>query len=94
MDGSDAMSKQVPWNKIILEEFISLSSLTKDEEEVIRTRVAGWTITEQAMKLGMSISKVNAITKRLKIKYDQVQPYSCLLPPRKHSVEETYQDTH
>lgn len=88
------MSKQVPWNKIILEEFISIASLTKEEEEVMRTRVAGWTIVEQSMRLGMSVSKVNFIIKRLKKKYDSVQPYSPILPPRKSSVEETYMDTH
>lgn len=88
------MSKQVPWNKIILEEFIRLASLSKEEEEVMRTRVAGWTVTEQSMKLGMSVSKVNKITQRLKVKYDGVQPYSCILPPRKFSAKETYMDTH
>lgn len=88
------MSKQVPWNKIILEEFINIASLTKEEEEVMRTRVAGWTIVEQSMRLGMSVSKVNFIIKRLKSKYDAVQPYSPILPPRKSSVQETYMDTH
>lgn len=86
------MSKQVPWNKVILEEFISIGGLTKEEEEVMRTRVAGWTITEQSMKLGMSVSKVNFIIKRLKHKYDEAQKYSPILPPRRNSVEETYMD--
>lgn len=88
------MAKQVPWNKIILEEFISIASLTKEEEEIMRTRVAGWTVTKQSMELGMSRSKVNFLIKRLKIKYDQVQPYSPILPPRKHSAEEVYMDEH
>lgn len=88
------MSKQVPWNKIIAEEFISIASLSKTEEEILRTRIAGWTITQQAMTFGMSESSVNRIVKRLKVKYDQVQPYSVLLPPRKFSAEETYLDTH
>lgn len=48
------MSKQVAWNKIILEEFISLACLTKTEEMIIRTRVSGWTITKQAYELHMS----------------------------------------
>ena len=33
------MSKQVPWNKIILETFISLAVLTDEEEKILRTRV-------------------------------------------------------
>lgn len=88
------MSHQVPWNKIILEEFISQAILTQEEEEVMRTRVAGWTITKQAMELGMSVSKVNKITRRLKLKYDLIQKYDPILPPRRYSAEETYLDTH
>ena len=88
------MSREIRWNKIILEEFIRLGCLTKEEEQVMRTRVAGWTITEQSLKLGMSPSKVSKIVKRLKLKYDDVQPYSPLLPPRKTSAAEIYMDTH
>lgn len=88
------MAKQVPWNKIILEEFISLACLSKEEEQIMRTRVAGWTVTKQAMEFGMSEATVARIIKRLKAKYDIVQKYSVLLPPRKHSAEETYMDNH
>lgn len=88
------MSKQVPWNKIILERFIDLGALTKDEEIIMRTRVAGWTRVQQSMELGMSLATVDRIIKRLKIKYDHVQRYDPILPPRKESVEETYMDTH
>lgn len=85
-------AKQVPWNKIILEEFISLASLSKDEEMIMRTRVAGWTRIEQSMKLGMSLSTVDRLISRLKVKYDGVQKFSPILPPRKYSAQETYMD--
>lgn len=88
------MAHQVMWSKIVLERFIELALLTKEEEEIIRTRVAGWTVTKQAMELGMSESKVNKIIARLKIKYDNVQKYDPILPPRKVSSKETYMDTH
>lgn len=88
------MSKQVLWCKVILERFIEQACLTKDEEAVMRTRVAGWTITKQAMELGMSPSTVNRIIKRLKAKYDVVQKYDPMLPPRKESAEEVYMDNH
>lgn len=88
------MSHQVLWNKIILERFIELATLTKDEEAVMRTRVAGWTITKQSMELGMSVSTVNRIIERLKKKYDAVQKYDPILPPRKSSAQELYMDTH
>lgn len=87
------MAHQVPWNKIILEEFIKEAMLTKEEEEIMRTRVAGWTRVEQSMKLGMSTQKVDRIIMRLKNKYDQVQRYNPILPPRKFSAKELYMDT-
>lgn len=88
------MSNQVPWNKVILERFIELAVLTKDEEAIMRTRVAGWTITQQSIELGMSVSTVNRIIDKLKKKYDAVQKYDPILPPRKSSAKELYMDTH
>lgn len=81
-------------NKFIVETFEELAMLTDEERAVLRTRVSGMTIVEQSMKLGMSTSKVSAIIKRLKKKYDDVEKYTPLLPPRKHSAKEDYMDTH
>lgn len=86
------MSKQVPWNKIILETFIEEGCLTKEEEIIIRTRVAGWSRTKQSYELGLSMSSVDRIIKSLKLKYDNVQKYNPLLPPRKGSAQETWLD--
>lgn len=88
------MTMQVPWGKVILEAFIEEANLTKEEEMIMRTRVAGWTITRQAMELGMSESSVNRCISRLKRKYDYAQKYSAILPPRKESAAELYMDTH
>ena len=86
------MSHQVIWTKFILERFIDVGNLTKDEEAVMRTRAAGWTRTEQSMKLGMCLSTIVRIIKRLKVKYDRSQKYDVLLPPRKLSSQELYMD--
>ena len=86
------MSKQVPWNKVILETFIADALLTKEEEMIMRTRVAGWTRTKQSMELGMSLSSIDRCIQRLKVKYDYCQKYNPLLPPRKSSAAETYMD--
>lgn len=86
------MAKQVPWNKIIVEKFIEDAMLTQDEEMILRTRVAGWTRTKQAMELGMSVSTVDKIIATLKKKYDNVQKYNPILPPRKSSAKETWLD--
>lgn len=86
------MSKEVPWNKIIVETFIDEAMLTKDEEMILRTRVAGWSRTKQSMELGMSVSTVDRIIAMLKKKYDNVEKYNPLLPPRKSSAKETWMD--
>lgn len=86
------MAHQVLWTKIIVEEFISLAFLTEEEEAVMRTRAAGHTITEQSIELNMCKRKIDYIIAKLKKKYDAVQPYSVLLPPRKTSQEELYMD--
>lgn len=88
------MAHQVPWNKIIVERFIEVACLSEEEEWILRTRVAGWSITKQAMELGYSVSTINRIVSTLKKKYDNVSKYDPLLPPRKSSTQETWQDTH
>lgn len=54
---------------------------------VMRTRVAGWPRTKQAMQLHMSIGKLDKTIKRLKVKYDHVAMHDPILPPRKFSAE-------
>lgn len=90
--GKYTLSKQVPWNKIILETFIAEACLTKEEEMIIRTRVAGWSRTEQSIKLGLSLLTVDRAIKSLKLKYDNVQIYNPILPPRRSSAQETWMD--
>ena len=86
------MSKEIIWSKIILETFVEEALLTKEEEMIIRTRVAGWTRTKQALELNMSVTNVDKIIARLKLKYDEVQKYNLILPPRKNSEAEDYMD--
>ena len=86
------MSKQVPWSKVILEAFIEDALLSKEEEMIMRTRIAGWSRQKQSMEFGMSISTLDKIISRLKVKYDLVQKYNPLLPPRKTSAQETFMD--
>jgi len=74
---------RVLWTKVVLEEFIDKALLTKEEEMIIRTRVAGWTRVKQVNEFNMSIGTVDNIIKRLKAKYDEVQRTDPILPPRK-----------
>lgn len=84
--------KQVPWNKLLVERFIEQAMLTKEEEWVLRTRVAGWSIKKQAMEMGYSESTISRTIATLKQKYDNVAKYDPMLPPRKTSPQEKWQD--
>ena len=86
------MSHEVPWNKYIVERFCELAMLNKDEEMILRTRVAGWSRTKQADKLNMSVATVDRIISKLKVKYDDIQKFDPLLPPRRSSKEEEWMD--
>ena len=88
------MAHQVPWNKFSLQEFIELAELNEQEEWVMRTRVKGMCRTEQARRLNISVETLDRMIRRLKEKYDKVQPLSQHLPPRKFSAKEVWMDTH
>lgn len=87
--------KQVIWTKKVLEDFIELAMLTEEEAFIMRSRVKGVTVTQQAMELNKSESSVHRMINQLKKKYDAVQAeHPDRFPPRKFSAKETYMDTH
>lgn len=86
------MAHQVPWTKLIVEEFIEQACLSKDEEFVIRTRASGWSRTAQCDYLEISVSTLDKMINTLKKKYDMIQKYDPLLPPRKYSAQEIWMD--
>lgn len=88
------MSTQVIWSKLILETFIKEANLSKEDEWIMRTRVAGWSRTKQCEYLHISVSNLDKRIARLKKRYDEVQKTNLLLPPRKFSAKELWQDTH
>ena len=70
------------WDKGMIEEFSSMACLTDEEMIVLNYWAHGKSIAYTAMKSHMSDSKVSGIRKRLRAKYDRVQPRSKLLPAR------------
>lgn len=90
MLGVDYVAKQVIWTDPIIKEFARLANLSEAEITIINMRSQDKSITEQSMVLHCSESKINTMTNRLKKKYDAVQPFSDVLPPRKRGVNETY----
>ena len=87
------ISHQVIWTKLILERFIKEGNLTKFEEMIMRTRVDGWSRVKQADYFKCSLATIDRTIRILKRKYDEVQKYDPILPPRKFSMQELYQDT-
>lgn len=80
------MTHQVPWTKTLLEDFIAEGLLTEDEENIMRTRIAGWSIVKQSMEFGMSTATISRIIKKVKKKYDYLhKQFPDRFPERKQS---------
>lgn len=75
--------KDILWNNIILDEFIRLASPTEFEVQIIRSRMADRSRVQQSFDFSRSLPRVDAAIKSIRQKYDAVQPYSSILPPRK-----------
>lgn len=80
------MAHEVPWDSRILEEFVAQAMLSPDEEWIIRTRAKGMPRCQQADALGLSERSLDRMIRRLKVKYDQAQKGSDVLPPRRAGV--------
>lgn len=76
------MSREVVWTKAVVDAFVDEACLSEEEELIIRSRAKGWTRTKQSIKYNMSIRKIDYIIHALKIKYDEAQKYSEILPKR------------
>lgn len=71
---------KVPWNPVIYREFVSLAYLSKEEEKILKTRIAGWNQAAQINELNMSLATLNRRIRKLKDKYYSVVEYSKILP--------------
>lgn len=70
------------WDKRMLGAFIEQACLTEEEVIVLRDWAYGQSIAFTSTMRHMSEAKVSDIRKRLRLKYDRVQPYTPELPPR------------
>ena len=83
------MRPKVPWTKPMLEKFIEEALLNEDEEKILRTRIAGWSLVKQSMEFQMSTATVSRIINSIKQKYLKIQPmYPEIFPELKHSKVE------
>ena len=88
------MKHKVPWNKTLLEDFISEGLLTEDEEFIMRTRLSGWSQVKQSMERNISTATVSNIVRRLKDKYNKLsEQFPDRFPPMKQNdVEDMLDD--
>lgn len=71
---------KVPWNRVILDEFVSLAILTPEEERLIRTRAAGWNQVQQCFELNVSLATITRMVRKLHAQYISLVPHSEILP--------------
>lgn len=71
---------KVPWNRVILNEFLRVAYLTPEEEKILKSRISGWSQVKQCNHYHMSIATLNRKIKKLKEKYDSARKYSKILP--------------
>lgn len=86
---------QVEWTAKKTEFFIEKGCLSEEEAYIMRSRVRGATVTEQALHLHKSEISIHRTIRKLKDKYDEVQrEHPEDLPKRRRSKQEDYMDTH
>lgn len=73
----------IRWNRIILDDFIFNAILSRDELDVLRDWANGESTTYTATRRNMSVAKVDKLRQQIRKKYDDVQPFSPILPERK-----------
>ena len=71
------------WNSRVLGAMQAHACLTEEENLVMLDWANGRSVANTAMMRYMSTSKVDKIRRRLRTKYDGIQPYTDLLPRKK-----------
>ena len=77
-----ARRKDIEWNMIMVREFEYLGCLSEEERIVLYDWASDRNLTETRMQHSICEAKAKEIRSRLRRKYDAVQPFSPLLPPR------------
>ena len=72
----------IRWNRIVLDDFLFNACLTDDEKTVLFDLANGKTPVSTAMNHNMSVSQVGKLRTQIRQKYDDVQPFTPLLPKR------------
>lgn len=77
-----ARRNDIVWNTIMLREFESLACLSEEELIVLHDWAYDRYLAKTHMDHNMCERKIKQIRERIRQKYDAVQPFTPLLPPR------------
>lgn len=77
-----ARKRDIEWNMIMVREFEYLACLSEEERIVLYDWAFDRYLAKTHMDHSMCETKIKEIRSRLRRKYDAVQPFSPLLPPR------------
>lgn len=81
------------WTDELTEKVIQRCMLSKDESDILRTRVRGYTVKQQSIAFDMSESTIARMIAEMKKKYDALQKqYPEEFPLRKKSKVEEFMD--
>lgn len=81
------------WTDELTEKVIQKCMLSDDESKILKTRVRGYTVKQQALAFDMSESTVARMISEMKKKYDAIQKqYPNEFPLRKSSKNEEWMD--
>lgn len=86
------MGNKISWNAVVLGEFVKLGGLNDFETQLMYDRMRGMTIQQMSFNYHVSNATISRTIAKLKKVYDEVQPYSNILKPRRSSPEEKYMD--
>lgn len=76
------MANDLVWTKRMLGAFIEQACLSEEEIIVLNDWAHGKSIVNTSMNHNMSTRQIDRIRRRIRRKYDNVQPYTEELPPR------------
>ena len=82
--------KGIVWTKDIFNEFVSRAMLSDEEIAVVEASIKGHSQIKMSIELNMSLTKINTILRRCRVKYDAAQKESNILPERKQTIKDTF----
>ena len=76
----------IVWNNIMLAEFRSLARLSQEENMVLQDWADNKSVVQTHFSRNISTRTVDRIRNQIRVKYDAVQPFTPLLPQRRHNL--------